>query len=105
MPGEGCVSVSNEDQPCACRLDLLFDAAQLRRLLFAEQSSVMTEPDQDHGSSLEDRAQGDLAALEVEHHTLSKTAVACCQHRQWFLGSDWLLCLAGTDLIPASRVY
>ena len=76
MPGKDGISVSDEDKPCPRRLYLLFDAAQLRRLLFAEQSSVMAEPDQDHGSPLEDRTQRNIVALEIEDHAVRKPAVA-----------------------------
>ncbi len=72
---------------------------------FAEQSSVVTEPDQDHGSLLEDPSQGDLAALEVEHHTIREPRSPAASIADGSSGSDLLLYLAGIDLIPASRVY
>jgi hypothetical protein len=77
---EGRISVSDKHEPRPCRLDLLLDAAQLRRLLFAKHSAVVTEPDQDHRSLLEDRTQRHLAALEVEHHALCEPAVAGYWH-------------------------
>lgn len=81
VPRKGGISVADEDEPRPGRFDLVLDAAQLRRLLFAEQSAVMTEPDKDHGPLLEDRAQEHLVSVEVEHHALREFAVAGCQHR------------------------
>jgi hypothetical protein len=73
MASEGGGSIPNEDEPGPCCLDLVLDAAQLRRLLFAKQSAIVTEPDQHHRSSLVDRAQRDLVAFEIKHHALAES--------------------------------
>ena len=75
---KGRRSVPDEDQSGPSCFDLLLDAAQLRRLLFAEESTVVTEPDQYHWSLAVDRTQRDVAALEVEHGGFGKAWV--CGH-------------------------
>jgi hypothetical protein len=78
VASEGRSSVPNEDEPGARRLDLTLDAAQLRRMLFAEESTVVAEPDHYHRSLLVDRTQRDVVALEVEHGSLGESWV--CGH-------------------------
>ena len=73
-------SIPNEDEPGPCCLDLFFDAAQLRRLLFAKQSAIVTEPDQHHRSLLVDRAQRDLVAFEIKHHGLADSLTGGVSH-------------------------
>jgi hypothetical protein len=73
MASEGGGSIPNEDEPGPCCLDLVLDAAQPRRLLFAKQSAIVTEPDQHNRSLLVDRAQRDLVAFEIKHHALAES--------------------------------
>ena len=80
MASEGGGSIPNEDEPGPCCLDLVLDAAQLRRLLFAKQSAVVTEPDQHHRSLLVDRAQRDLVAFEIKHHALAESLTGGSSH-------------------------
>jgi hypothetical protein len=80
MSSEGGGSIPYEDEPRPCCLDLVLDAAQLRRLLFAKQSAIVTEPDQHHRSLLVDRAQRDLATLEIKHHALAKSLTGGVSH-------------------------
>jgi len=68
------VSIPDEDEPGARRLDLILDAAQLRRLLFAEESTVVAEPDQHHRPALVERMQRDLATIEIEHRALAQSS-------------------------------
>jgi hypothetical protein len=82
MASEGGGSTPNEDEPGPCSLDLVLDAAQLRRLLFAKQSAVVTEPDQHHLSLLVDRAQRDLVAFEIKHHALAESLTGSVSHYQ-----------------------
>ena len=72
MPSGGEISVPDEHEPRPCRLDLLLDAAQLRRLLLAEHSAVVTEPDQHDRSLLVDPTQRNLATFEIEHGALTE---------------------------------
>jgi len=72
MASEGRISVPDEDEPRTGGLDLVLDAAQLRRLLFAEHSTVVTEPDQHHRSALVERAQGNVPAFEIEHRAVAE---------------------------------
>jgi len=80
MASEGGGSIPNEDEPGPCCLDLVLDAAQLRRLLFAKQSTIVTEPDQHHRSLLVDRTQRDLVALEIKHHALAESLTGGVSH-------------------------
>jgi hypothetical protein len=80
MVSEDGGSVPNEDEPGPCCLDLVLDAAQLRRLLFAKQSAIVTEPDQHHRSLLVDHAQGDLVAFEIKHHALADSLTGGVSH-------------------------
>ena len=80
MASEGSGSIPNEDEPGSCCLDLALDAAQLRRLLFAKQSAIVTEPDQHHRSLLVDRTQWDLVVFEVEHHALAESLTGGVSH-------------------------
>ena len=73
MASEGGGSIPNEDEPGPCCLDLFFDAAQLRRLLFAKQSAIVPEPDQHRCSLFVDRAQRNLVAFEIKHHGLAES--------------------------------
>ena len=73
MASEGGGSTPNEDQPGTCCLDLVLDAAQLRRLLFAKQSAIVPEPDQHRWSLFVDRAQRGLVAFEIKHHGLAES--------------------------------
>jgi hypothetical protein len=72
VASEGRIPVPDENEPGPGRLDFVLDAAQLRRLLFAEQSTVVAEPDQHDGSALVDGTKRDLAAIEIEHHGLAE---------------------------------
>jgi hypothetical protein len=78
VASKGGSSVPDEDEPGPSGFDLLLDAAQLRRLLFAEESTVVAEPDQHHRSLFVDRTQRDVVALEVEHGSLGESWV--CGH-------------------------
>jgi hypothetical protein len=80
MASEGSGSIPNEDEPGPCCLDLVLDAAQLRRLLFAKQSAIVTEPDQHHWSWLVDRAQRDIVAFEIKHHALAESPTGSVSH-------------------------
>ena len=80
MASEDGGSIPDEDQPGSCCLDLVLDAAQLRRLLFAKQSAIVTEPDQHHRSLLEDRTQRDLVAFEIKHHPLAESLTGGASH-------------------------
>ena len=74
-------SIPNEDELGPCCLDLFFDAAQLRRLLFAQQSAIVAEPDQHHRSLLVDRTQRDLMALEIKHHARADSLSGGVSHQ------------------------
>lgn len=80
MASEGGGSIPDEDEPGPCCLDLVLDAAQLRRLLFAKQSAIVTEPDQHHRSLLVDRTQRDVVVFEVEHHALAESLTGGVSH-------------------------
>ena len=80
MASEGGGSIPNEDEPGPCCFDLVLDAAQLRRLLFAKQSAIVTEPDKHHRSLLVDRAQRDLVAFEIKHHALAESLTGSASH-------------------------
>jgi hypothetical protein len=80
MASEGGGSIPNEHEPGPCCLDLVLDAAQLRRLLFAKQSAIVTEPNQHHRTLLVDRAQRDLATLEIKHHALAESLTGGVSH-------------------------
>jgi len=82
MASEGGGSIPNEDEPGPCCLDLVLDAAQLRRVLFAKQSAVVTEPDQHHRSLLVDRAQRYLVAFEIKHHCLADSLTGGVSHHE-----------------------
>ena len=92
MAGEGRGSIPNEDEPGPRCLDLVLDAAQLRRLLFAQQSAIVTKPDQHHRSLLVDRAQRALVAFKIKHRALAESLTggfshhgrhgACLGHKQ-----------------------
>ena len=82
MASEGGGSTPNEDEPGPCGLDLVLDAAQLRRLLFAKQSAIVTEPDQHHRSLLVDRTQRDLVAFEIKHHCLADSLTGRVFHHE-----------------------
>lgn len=90
MASEGGGSIPNEDEPGPCCLDLVLDAAQLRCLLFANQSAIVTEPDQHHRSLLVDRTQRDLMALEIKHHGLAESVTGGVSHhgRRWACPAD-----------------
>jgi len=72
VASEGRIPVPDEDEPGPGRVDFVLDAAQLRRLLFAEQSPVVAEPDQHDGSALVDGTKRDLATIEIEHRGLAE---------------------------------
>jgi hypothetical protein len=73
MASEGGGSIPNEDEPGPCCLDLVLDAAQLRRLLFAKQSAIVPEPDQHRWCLFVDRAKRDLVPFEIKHHGLAES--------------------------------
>jgi hypothetical protein len=81
MASKGGGSIPNEDEPGPCCVDLVLDAAQLRRLLFAKQSAIVTEPDQHHWSLLVDRAQRNLVAFEIKHHALAESLTGDVSHQ------------------------
>jgi hypothetical protein len=82
MASESGGSIPNEDEPGPGCLDLVLDAAQLRRLLFAKESAIVTEPDQHHRTLLVDRAQRDLVAFEIKHHALPESLTGGSSHHR-----------------------
>jgi hypothetical protein len=80
MASEDGGSIPYEDEPGSCCLDLVLDAAQPRRLLFAQQSAIVTEPDQHHRSLSVDRTQRYFVAFEIKRHALAEPLTGGVSH-------------------------